>query len=605
MPRIDARDSVAIVGVGLVGGAVLRELVLGWIRGHRTHSPADNQRQPEITQLLNIDKIHVTALTRSELVYQFEKTKAFLGESKSVALETDGDLQLTIHSGNHRLSLEAEALDILPEGLSPSTVEDESFRRESSLYRYLAAKQPKTIVIGANLAAIIAYTRELEELGTLALAWLLTTLKRAADELRIDTVAIVGTTALGGLGTNIAWSHQSSQEMDSALTSKILAAYGILGVLDRAASDTDSSTRWILLTPGSLLGYDYLDFGPVKYFSIPERLPTEVEVVVHNSNLSIPLYEPLEVDPQSPSDGLIDWEKHRSGTPFLMGAKVKCGESGDFSPMQFACISHAFQMGFNTDVHVARILIDELLGKTTGYNQIPLGSGTVLEPTDQGQNERNLAMERLAELELENGTRSPPVYPALGSPRAQKEIVMADLLYRLLTDRFGEPTLQQISGYTPQSLAEDLWGYLLDEPQLLAEITAVIPVISPEGHVWVGPHVMYLNKGIARTSDLGELTELERFREFAAFGAVDLRPGKDSIVHEPKTYETGVEVLIERAQLILDRYVGAFPSNVIDQGGSAIDPRIRHWAGLTSGGSTIFDPVFYVIQFLGGERPYR
>jgi hypothetical protein len=501
--------------------------------------------------------------------------------------------------------MEAEPLDILPTGLTSANVEDETFRRESPLYSYLATKRPKTLVIGANLAAIVAYTAEMEEIRTLVLAWLLTTLKRAADELGIDTIAIVGTTALGGQGTNMVWTHQSSQEMDSNLTSKILAAYGILGVLDRACWDTDSTCRLILLTPGSLLGYDYLDFGPVKYFLIPEGLPKEVEEVVRNSDLNIPLYDPVEVDLESLSDELIQWDERRVEKAFLSGAKIKCGETGDLSPLQFACISHAFQMGFNTDVYVAKILIDELMGKTTGYNQIPLGSGKVLEPTAQGQNERSLALERLDELELENGTRSPSVYPALGSPRAQKEIALADLLYRLLTDRFGESTLQQICEYDPEVLASDLWNYLQDHPRLLAEIAAVIPVISPGGQVYVGPHVMYLNKGITRTSDLIELTDRERFRDFATLGAVDLRPSRDCIEREPKVYETGVEVLIKRAQFILDKCVGAFPPDVIDRGGSAIDPRIRHWETLTSGQQTILDPVFFVIQFLGGERPYQ
>jgi hypothetical protein len=214
-------------------------------------------------------------------------------------------------------------------------------------------------------------------------------------------------------------------------------------------------------------------------------------------------------------------------------------------------------------------------------------------------------LERLAELELENGTRSPPVYPALGSPRAQKEIVLADLLYRLLTDRFGEATLQQIIKYDLRALASDLWDYLQEHPKLFAEITAVIPVISPGGKVYTGPHVMYLEKGISQTSELVELTNEESFQDFATLGAVDLRSSRTYVVHKPKAYETGVDVLVRRARFILDRCVGAFSSDVVDKCGSAIDPRIRHWAMLTSGSQTVFDPVLFVVQFLGGERPYQ
>ncbi len=599
MSTSSSRNSVAIIGAGLVGGAILRELVLGW-RGHR--EPAHQYTQLRAAQHPEIETIYITARSEPKLIHQLQKTKDFLSQEDGVSVEQDGPLKLAIGYDTHRLLIEAEPLDILPKDLTASTIDDERFRRASSLYSYLAIKRPKTLIIGVNIATMAS---QLEDIQNLVLDWTLTTLKQAADEFCIETVAIIGTTALGGQGTNMVWSHQSSQEMDASLVNKILAAYGMLGILDRIHWDTDSHSRWIFLMPGSLLGYDYLDFGQARYFSVPERLPKEVKEVVRSSGLSVPLYDPVEVDLASLSDEMILWEKRRIKEAFLSGAKIKCGESGVFSPLQFACISHAFQMGFNTDVYIARILMDELIGKPTGYNQIPLGSGKVIEPTAQGQIERDLAVRRLAELELEKGTRSPPVYPALGSPRAQKEIVLADLLYRLLTDRSEEPTLQQIAGYDPRTLANDLWNHLQNHPQLFAEIAAVIPVISPRGQIYTGPHVMYLNMGVTRTSDLAELTDKKRFQDFAALGAVDLRHVRDQVVRGLRVYETGVEVLIKRAQLILDRYADAFPLTVIDRYGSTINPRIRHWKMLTSESKTTFDPVFFIVQFLGGERPYQ
>jgi len=406
------------------------------------------------------------------------------------------------------------------------------------------------------------------------------------------------------MGTNMVWTHQSSQQLDSNLVNKILAAYGILGIIDRIHQDTDSSSRWVLLTPGSLLGYDYLDSGQVRYFSLPAGLPEEVEALIRSSCLRVPLYTPLEVDLSALSGEVVSWEKRRIKEAFLSGPKIKCGESGEYSPLQFACLSHAFQMGFNTDVYIARILVEELMGKNTGYNQIPIGAGKVIEPTAQGQNERDLILKRFAEMEQETGTRAPPVYPALGSARTQKEMVIADLLYRLLKDRSGEPTLQQIAACDPETLAADLWKYLQTHPQLFAEITAVIPVISPAGKVCTGPHVMFLNRGITRTSDLADLAEEKSFRDFAALGAVDLRPGREQVECGLRKYETGVEVVISRARFILENYVMAFTPEVVDLAGSTVDSRVRHWKTLTSESQTAFDPVFFVVQFLGGERPY-
>ena len=379
-------NCIAIIGAGLVGGAVLRELVIGWIRRHgkpMTGSPTGKisaARRPEF------DRICITARNEAKLIYQLQKTENVLRSEDNIRLEKKGPLNLAICHGNASLRIEAETLNILPDGLTSETIEDERFRRHSSLYSFLAARSPRSLVIGVNLASIVAYADELGGMRAMVLAWILATLKRAPDQLRIETMAFLGTTGLGGLGTNIAWTHQSSQEMDANLTNKILSAYGLLGVLDRLHWDTDSECRLILLTPGSVLGYDYLDYGPVKYFSVPRGLPLQVEKVVRSNGLKLPLYEPVEIDLQSLSDQLIEWDTRRIENAFLSGAKIKCGENREFSPLQFACITHAFQMGFNTGAYIARIVIDELAGNSSGYNQIPLGAGKVVEPSPQGQN---------------------------------------------------------------------------------------------------------------------------------------------------------------------------------------------------------------------------
>jgi hypothetical protein len=575
--------NVAIIGTGLLGGAILNELILSWER-----------------RKSDIEVINITARSTSTLVSQLQKTKESL-KQKGIDVKQDGTLRLSMHRDINHLLVEGELLDIIPKGLSSTNVDDDTFRRFSSLYSYIENKRPKIVIIGVNLASIVS-SKELEKIQNIALGWIVTTLKRAADDFDIEIVAIMGTTALGGQGTNMVWSHQSSQEMDINLVNKILAAYGILGLLDRMHSDTNSNTRWILLTPGSLLGYDFIEFGQAKYSSIPKGLPKEVEEIVRNNDLHVPLYKPLEISLAALSDEEASWKERRINDAYLSGIKIKCGESGEFSPLQFACISHAFQMGFNTDAYIARILLDELAGKRTGYNQIPLGSGKVIEPTAQGQNDRNLALKRMSEMEKNKG-RSPSVYPALGSPRAQKEIVLADLLYRLLADRFGKPTIQQIANYHPNILADELWKYLKTHPRLFADITSVIPVISPQKQICTGPHVMYLNVGIDKTSNLAKLHDEELFQEFAALGAVDLRPEKEQVMRGYRIYETGIEVNIKRARFILDRYANLSPEN-IDRAGSAIDPRIRYWNMLTSESHTLFDPVFFVVQFIGGDRPY-
>ena len=96
-------------------------------------------------------------------------------------------------------------------------------------------------------------------------------------------------------------------------------------------------------------------------------------------------------------------------------------------------------------------------------------------------------MQRLVTLDAQNAKRSCPVYPPLGSARAQKEIVMAYLVHALLEKSFGKATVQQLPDYQPDILSKQLWEFLQAERQLLAEITACIPVVSPHGEVYTGP----------------------------------------------------------------------------------------------------------------------
>ncbi len=596
-------NSLAIIGTGLVGGAVLKELVVAWVRTHRAANTHLNT-ESKIVNRLKFDRIFVTAARKSEIAYQLDKLQAVLNRECGVDANSSEPLTLVVKIGDRSLTVEAEALNIIPEGLTEATLDDEGFRRRSAFYYYIHRKDPTFLVIGANLASLIAYGPEVRQDRTLALIWTLTTLKRAVDESAIEAVAMVGTTALGGLGTNLVWTHQSHQEMDANQTAKILAAYGILGVLDRMHWDTDSAARYILLTPGSLLGYDYLGYGSVRYFSIPDNLPPEVEEVIRSHDLRVPIYQPISVDLTRLSDERINWSVRRDKNTFLSGAKLKCGESGDIAPLQFACISHAFQMGFNTSAHIGKILVNELAGEPTGYNQIPLGSGKVIDPTAQGQNEREWALERLAALEAAHNTRSCPVYPALGSARAQKEIVLADLVVRLLTERNGEPTVQELAAYKATALADDLWGYLKEHRRLLTEITASIPVISPSGEIYTGPNFPYFSKGVMRTSDLVDLVQNVPFRQFAAIGAVDLRPVDEHFSCDGKTYNTGTKVLVSRAQSIIDNFVSNRDVEAVEKHGSATAWWARRWSTLTSGPKTTLDPVDFVLQFLGGVRPF-
>ncbi len=120
----------------------------------------------------------------------------------------------------------------------------------------------------------------------------------------------------------------------------------------------------------------------------------------------------------------------------------------------------------------------------------------------------------------------------------------------------------------------------------------------------VGPNLPYLSRGVTRTSDLVDLLRTERFQEFVATGAVDLRPVDERFVCDGKSYDTGVKVLVTRARSILDNLVSRHDVEAVNKHGSAISWWARRWSTLTDGSRTTLEPVDFVLQFLGGERPF-
>ncbi|MBE0524497.1 MAG: hypothetical protein IBX40_09235 [Methanosarcinales archaeon] len=113
------------------------------------------------------------------MIHQIQKTKDVLSREEGIIIEQDNPLTLTISSGSHRLFIEADLLDILPKGLTSSTIDDEKFRKASSMYSFLVNKKPKILIIGVNLATMAT---KMKDIQNLVLAWTLTTLKQAAFE---------------------------------------------------------------------------------------------------------------------------------------------------------------------------------------------------------------------------------------------------------------------------------------------------------------------------------------------------------------------------------------------------------------------------------------
>ena len=110
--------SIAIIGTGLVGGAILHEIVLGWVRAHRGGGSLGHPSKVSSAEHLGVDTIFITATDEPGLAAQLQKLKTVLGALPDISVSHQRPLFLTIHCGSNSLHIEAERLNILPEGLT-------------------------------------------------------------------------------------------------------------------------------------------------------------------------------------------------------------------------------------------------------------------------------------------------------------------------------------------------------------------------------------------------------------------------------------------------------------------------------------------------------
>ena len=108
--------SIAIIGAGLVGGAILHEIVFGWVRAHGGGSSLGHPSKVSSAEHLGVDTIFITATDEPGLAAQLQKLKAVLGALPDISVSHQRPLFLTLHCGSNSLHIEAERLNILPEG---------------------------------------------------------------------------------------------------------------------------------------------------------------------------------------------------------------------------------------------------------------------------------------------------------------------------------------------------------------------------------------------------------------------------------------------------------------------------------------------------------
>jgi hypothetical protein len=220
----------------------------------------------------------------------------------------------------------------------------------------------------------------------------------------------------------------------------------------------------------------------------------------------------------------------------LSGVFIDTGENGLFSAAEFEAITAIEQMELVTAEDCARAAVGEIMGESTGFDIVGSLSSVCLDSTYRGGVMRNLAIEKLNELQREHGESV--AYEILGPPKLSKLLWEAWLLK--YHGRLGEllrPVFQDHSAslerrltqfevaFDPAAICEQITAALADDAETRQRILSIgLPICTKDMRWLYGPTVALMRAFPGRR--IGELLsdpQLQRY--FLDNGAVELLPG--------------------------------------------------------------------------------
>jgi hypothetical protein len=208
-----------------------------------------------------------------------------------------------------------------------------------------------------------------------------------------------------------------------------------------------------------------------------------------------------------------DPEAARERAEPLESVYIDTGENGIFALEEFAAVTSSGQMEFVTPEEIARCLVHEIEGGTTGREIVGALDGAILGPTYHAALLRRWAIERMTDLERRHGVRS-VAFEMLGPPRVSKLLFEA----HLLREAFG--TMEAVRAADPAAVRDALDALVRGQPEVANRIAAVgIPLLLDSGEIVRGPRVL-----VPAGADGAAVTP-EAVERWANDGWVDLRLG--------------------------------------------------------------------------------
>jgi hypothetical protein len=531
---VSSGDTVLILGgAGMVGEQVARELA-------RELKPA---------------RIVISALTRREVDDSIAALAAdpYVGRTELRGAPGDIFVPQSLQGRDRReLIHERDLFDVLFEDIfSPA---QEAYRR-SALFHLIDEHKPQVVVDCINTATAISYQDlytvsrkvklhldQLESLqsvpgeslqpfvesvrelliaqGLPQITRHILYLYRALRETEVRVYVKVGTTGTGGMGINIPFTHSEERPSATLLTKSAVgfAHTGLLFLLARTpgavheAGEASQGPMIKEIKPGAMIGFKRLGETHVRLPGAGGRREPATLVTPRAERLG------RTVQPREPVE---DYPPLGPGIPLrIVGADT--GENGFFSIGEFRAITYPRQMEYVTPEEVARTVVLEILGASTGRDVLAAIDGAITEPSYRAGLLREQACRQMELLERALAQDDPNHLPSiavghLGPPRLTKLLSEAFLL----REAAASSRFDALIAISPAEMQRKVSDYLAAHPRVESVIvTTGVPILRESNGAMTMTRGPRLNIPVPNPDGSGNAVDVERF---AFHGWVDLR----------------------------------------------------------------------------------
>jgi hypothetical protein len=430
---------------------------------------------------------------------------------------------------------------------------DAVFRREvsyqtSALYQLVAKYKPEIVIDSINTATAISYQNEFElaietkelidgfrdrtgdiprdELeplfatirklliaqGIPQIARHILLLNETLKNTDVQIYVKVGTTGTGGMGLNIPYTHSEDKPSLTLLAKSAIgfAHTGLLFLMARTpgASEDEQSAIVKEVKPGAMIG-----FRRVEKRHIAVRGETGKAYLVE------PHEEALGAELQLRDGAHYERFEGRDVPLEVIGADT--GENGFFSIGEFQAITFPRQMEYVTPEEVARTVVLEILGASTGRDVLAAIDGAITEPSYRAGVLRDHAIRQMQTLEAQKRGEVPSIAVGhLGPPRLSKLLAEGYLIRQAA----GTAKIAEIAAIDAGDMQRRVEEYLAANPAVASTIVRVgTPILRERaGRLTItrGPRISI--PAVVAGHSLVDLND-ERIEQYAASGWVDLR----------------------------------------------------------------------------------